>query len=137
MSGLRDISGATFVWGILVSATWTPETPDLIIMARSLSKNRYQIYPYIHDWIEGTATFIELTTSITKKRVAITHAAAVILQNNLEELAFEEEENKTTTGGFREDNHLIGSYTHEFTIEETEERLVDFTAGPPEESGDI
>ena len=137
MSGLRNISNAVFVNGILTSATWTPNTPELIVTARGSSKNRYQIYPYIRDWIEGTASFIELTTSITRKRVAITHAAAIILQDGIEGLAFDEDENYTTTGGYREDDRVIGSYTHEFTVETVEEKLVDFTEGPPEESGGI
>ena len=79
---------------------------------------------------------MERTISTTEKRVALTYNAAMALQLGIEAAAFNDAENETTTGRIYEDNRVVGSYTQEFTIEETEEELVKFVAGEPDVAGD-
>ena len=141
MSGLRNLDGWFFFEGVLdpdhAATEWSPEIPELMITERSSSKNRYQVYPFMDDGVEGTAIFIEVTISITRKRVALTFFSAHKLQDKVEEVAFHEDENKTTTGRCYEDNRVIGSWTQEYTVETTEEELVEWTEGPPEPQGGI
>ena len=130
---LYNISNAAFVDGILVSATWTPDVPLLRVTGRSSTKRRYQVYPVIKDDVDGTGTFIEVVTSITRERVALTYAAANTLQQAIEGVAFNEPANRSTSGSMRLTNRVCQSYSHEYTIETTTEKMVDWVEGPPEE----
>lgn len=130
---LKSISNASFFNGVLVSATWTPSEPRLLITNRASSKNRYTKYPVIKDDIEGTGTFVELTTSTTYLRVGITQAAAIILQDGIEGVQFSEDENTSTSGGYSEQDRITHAFQHEFTVEKKQTKMVAWVEGIPEE----
>jgi len=132
---LRNLENAVFVDGILISGSWTPSEPRKIYTSRELSKNRYTIYPFIKDDLDGTAEFVELTNTVTYERVALTLDAAAQLQNAIDAVAISEDENRITTGRYREENRIVGSYVHETTVQTKREVLVEWTEGPPEEEG--
>ncbi len=85
---LYHLENAVVLNGVLVSGTWTPREPRLIVVGRSSSKNRFQVYPTIKDDIEGTGTFIELTTTTTYERVALDYVTAATLQQYIEAVPF-------------------------------------------------
>jgi len=131
---LKSLTGAVFLNGVLVSGTWTPSEPELIITGRSSSKTRYTVYPTIKDDIDGTGVFVDLTTAYSYARVALTFAAANTLQTGIEQIALYEDENKNTTGRYYETNRVIGAYTHEYTVEVIQTKMVEWAEGPPEEA---
>lgn len=130
---LKSISNASFFKGVLVSATWTPSAPRLIVTARSSSKNRYTKYPVIKDDIEGTGTFVELTISTTYLRVGLTESAAMILQDGIEGAQFAEDDNTSTSGGYSEQDRITHAFQHEYTVEKKLTKMVDWVEGIPEE----
>jgi hypothetical protein len=130
---LYNLENAIFTNGVLTSGTWTPRSPKLSIVARESSKNRYTQYPIIIDDIEGTGTFIEVTRSITRQRVALTEAAATILQAGVEGAQFQEPDGTDTSGRMWEDSRIVGSYIHEYTVSSKETRMVDWVEGQPGE----
>ena len=130
---LFNIENAIFTNGVLTSGTWTPSTPRLIVTARESSKNRYTQFPIIKDEVEGTGTFIEVTRTITRQRVALSYSAAYALQTGIEAVQFKEPDGTDTSGRMYEDVRVVGSYIHEYTVATKETRMIDWVEGQPEE----
>lgn len=130
---LYSISNAVFVNGQLTSGTWSPSTPTPITTGRETSKNKFQVYPYYVNDVEGTAQFVELTITETKEWVALTETAAAIMQAGADGVALNETDDKVTTGRMRETDRVIKAYSFELTVQTKVERLVSWAAGPPEE----
>jgi hypothetical protein len=140
---LFHLETPVFLNGQLVSGGWTPRVPKLITTSRTLSKNRYTVYPTLKKIpglgfdeptiLEGVGTFVELTNTITYERVGLDLDTAVKLQNGIEAVAIGEPENKTTTGSYRLSTPIVGGYTHEFSVEYKRTVMVDWKEGPPEQ----
>ena len=126
---LKSISSTTFINGILIDAVWEPTEPRVRLTGRSSSKNRYVVYPTIKNDIDGTGTFVEVTSSRTTQRMAITETAATILQNGIEGVAFIEGEHRSTSGRMIEQDRIIGAWIHEITVEKKETKMVDWVEG--------
>ena len=126
---LKRISSTTFINGILVDAVWEPSAPRVFLTGRSSSKNRYVVYPTIKNDIDGTGTFVEVTSSWTTQRMAITESAAKILQDGVESVAFTEDKNRSTTGRMIEQDRIIGAWIHEITVEKKETKMVEWVEG--------
>ena len=134
---LKNITGAIFHDGVLISATWDPSEPRSILTDRSTSKNRYQVYPTFKDGMDGTGTFVELTISETYLRVALTLTAAIVLQTSIEGMAFTEAENKATSGRIAEQNRVTRAYSHEYTVETKQMKMVAWVEGRIDDEDEI
>lgn len=130
---LFSITNAVFVNGQLVSGTWTPYAPTPIKTSRESGKNRYQVYPFLQNDVEGTAQFVELTVTTSTEWVALTQDAAEILQAGAEGVALKENDDTVTTGSMRETDRVVKAYSFTLTVQRKIERLISWVEGPPEE----
>jgi len=126
---LYSITNPVFAGGVLVAGQWSPSEPKLIVTGRESSKNRYTKYPVLVDDIEGTATYVELTRTTTYQRVALTYETALLLQAGIEGVQFKEPDGTDTSGRMFENNRIVGSYTHEFSVTTKETKRIDWVEG--------
>lgn len=111
--------------------TWTPSTPLYPVISAEVSKQQYDIFPYIKNRdqsneMTGVATFIDTTTVITNQVIALSYHAASAMY------AYAQITIPNESARYYRNDPYISDYTFEYTTTTKTTRLKEFEEGEPD-----
>ncbi len=125
---LYDFTG---VYAGILGTTWTPSTPLYPVISNEVSKQQYDIFPYIKNRdqsneMTGVATFIDTTTVRTNQVICLSlHAAEAMF-------SYAQITTPNESARMYRNDPYISDYTFEYTTTIKTTRLKEFKEGEPD-----